>query len=64
VAVLNIDMNGTPPLAQMLQRSKSEPRSYPMFSPIMSWMDRFAVTVIMMLAAAPVLAVVADKLIA
>ncbi len=35
-----------------------------MFSPVMSWMDRFAVSVIMMLAAAPVLAVVADKLIA
>jgi hypothetical protein len=35
-----------------------------MFSPVMSWMDRIAVSVIMMLAAAPVLAVVADKLIA
>lgn len=57
-------MNGATPLPQMLHRSNSNQRIYPMFSPVMSWMDRFAVSVIMMLAAAPVLAVVADKLIA
>ena len=57
-------MDGSPPLAQMLQCSRHIQRRCLMFSPVMKMMDRITMVVVVVLAALPVLAVAANNLIA
>jgi hypothetical protein len=64
VGILTIDIGGAPPLARMLQRSTHKRRRCLMFSPVMNWMDRVTMTVAVVLAAVPVLALAANSLIA